>query len=117
MESNRSGIGTRLRVDVVEGGQRRSLYRWVGSGGSFGGNPLRQYVGLGSAERVTQLVVLWPKSGREQVFAEVPVNSIIRVTEGREQLEILALPPFKFAVEHPKRAKFAQVMLRMGIEE
>ena len=105
VESNRSGIGTQLRVDVVEGGQRRSLYRWVGSGGSFGGNPLRQYVGLGSAERVTQLVVFWPKSGKEQVFDEVPVNSIIRVTEGREQLEILALPSFKFAVEHPKRAE------------
>ncbi|MXX37344.1 MAG: CRTAC1 family protein, partial [Gemmatimonadetes bacterium] len=84
VESNRSGIGTQLRVDVVEGGQRRSLYRWVGSGGSFGGNPLRQYVGLGSAERVAQLVVFWPKSGREQVFAEVPVNAIIRVTEGRQ---------------------------------
>ncbi|MXY83530.1 MAG: CRTAC1 family protein [Gemmatimonadetes bacterium] len=105
VESNRSGIGTQLRVDVVEGGQRRSLYRWVGSGGSFGGNPLRQYVGLGSAERVAQLVVFWPKSGREQVFAEVPVNAIIRVTEGRQQLDILALPAFKFAVEHPKRAE------------
>ena len=105
VESNRSGIGTQLRVDVVEGGQKRSLYRWVGSGGSFGGNPLRQYVGLGSAERVAQLVVFWPKSGGEQVFDEVPVNAIIRVTEGRDQLEILALPAFKFEVEHPKRAE------------
>ncbi len=105
VESNRSGIGTQLRVDVVERGQRRSLYRWVGSGGSFGGNPLRQYVGLGSAERVAQLVVFWPKSGREQVFDEVPPNAIIRVTEGREQLEILALPSFKFAVKHPNRAE------------
>ena len=89
----------------MKGGQRRSLYRWVGSGGSFGGNPLRQYVGLGSAERVAQLVVFWPQSGREQVFAEVPVNAIIRVTEGREQLEILALPAFKFNVEHAERAE------------
>ena len=105
VESNRSGIGTQLRVDVVEGGQRRSLYRWVGSGGSFGGNPLRQYVGLGSAERVAQLVVFWPQSDREQVFDEVPSNAIIRVTEGRDQLEILALPAFKFDVEHPKRAE------------
>jgi hypothetical protein len=105
VESNRSGIGTQLRVDVVEGGQRRSLYRWVGSGGSFGGNPLRQYVGLGSAERVAQLVVFWPQSDREQVFDEVPVNAIIRVTEGRDQLEILALPAFKFDVGHSKRAE------------
>ena len=105
VESNRSGIGTQLRVDVVDRGQRRSLYRWVGSGGSFGSNPLRQYVGLGSAERVAQLVVFWPQSGSEQVFDEVPVNAIIRVTEGRDQLEILALPAFKFEVEHPKRAE------------
>ena len=105
VESNRSGIGTQLRVDVVDRGQRRSLYRWVGSGGSFGGNPLRQYVGLGSAERVVQLVVFWPQSGSEQVFDEVPVNAIIQVTEGRDQLEILALPAFKFEVEHPKRAE------------
>ena len=105
VESNRSGIGTQLRVDVVEGGQRRSLYRWVSSGGSFGGNPLRQYVGLGSAERVAQLVVFWQKSGEEQVFDEVPSNAIIRITEGREQLEILALPSFKFNVEQPKRAE------------
>ena len=90
---------------LVEGGQRRSLYRWVGSGGSFGGNPLRQYMGLASAKRVAQLVVFWPKSDKEQVFDNVPVNAIIRVTEGREQLEILALPSFKFAVEHPKRAE------------
>ena len=105
VESNRSGIGTQLRVDVVEGGQRRSLYRWVGSGGSFGGNPLRQYVGLGAAEKVAQLVVFWPQSGKEQVFDEVPSNAIIRITEGRDQLEILALPAFKFEFEHPKRAE------------
>ena len=93
--SNRSGIGARLRVDVMDGKQRRSLYRWVGSGGSFGGNPLRQYVGLGLAEQVTRLVVFWPQSGREQVFADVPINAIVRVTEGRDQLEILPLPPFE----------------------
>ena len=39
------------------------------------------------------------------VFAEVPLNAIIRITEGRDQLEILALPAFKFNVEHPKRAE------------
>ena len=103
--ANLNGLLGGLKIDAVEGGQRRSLYRWVGSGGSFGGNPLRQYMGLGSAERVAQLVVFWPQSGREQVFAEVPVNAIVRVTEGREQLEVLALPAFKFNVEHAKRAE------------
>ncbi|NIS03213.1 MAG: CRTAC1 family protein, partial [Gemmatimonadetes bacterium] len=44
--SNRSAIGARIRVDVTEDGTSRSIYRWVGSGGSFGGNPLRQEIGL-----------------------------------------------------------------------
>ena len=49
---------------------------------------------------MAQLAVFWPQSGEEQVFDEVPLNAIIRVIEGRDQLEILALPPFKFNVKN-----------------
>ena len=49
VRSNRSAIGARIRAVVVDedGGARRSVYRHVNSGGSFGGNPLRQTLGLG----------------------------------------------------------------------
>ena len=48
---NRAAIGARVRVDVVENGRRRSIYRTVNSGGSFGANPLRQHIGVGSRDR------------------------------------------------------------------
>ena len=83
--SNRSGLGIRLQVDVAAGFQEHSLYRWVGSGGSFGGNPLRQFWGLGRAEGVVRLVIYWPASDREQVFEDVPMDAIIRVTEGKDE--------------------------------
>src|SRR5205823_7652673 len=43
--TNRSAIGARVRVVVRDGGGTRSIARTVGSGGSFGANPLRQEIG------------------------------------------------------------------------
>ncbi len=94
--SNRSGIGVRLQIDIAVKNQTHSIYRWVGSGGSFGGNPLRQFIGLGLADKVTRLVVYWPTSDRQQIFAEIPINAIIQVTEGKESFERLTRPSFKF---------------------
>jgi len=82
MQSNRSGIGARIRVDVVEGGRPRSIYRWVNSGGSFGCNPLMQHIGLGSATKVARLEILWPRAeGAAQVFEDVPADTRIEVVE------------------------------------
>ena len=50
--SNRSAIGARIRRDITEHGARRSIYRQVSSGGSFGANPLRQMIGVGAATMV-----------------------------------------------------------------
>ena len=84
VESNRSGIGARIRVVLRDGeAGERSVYRWVNSGGSFGCNPLTQHVGLGDAERVLRLEVTWPRSGRTQAFADVPADRWVEVTEDR----------------------------------
>jgi hypothetical protein len=83
--SNRAAIGARLRVRVDTPGGERSIYRWVGSGGSFGASPLEQLVGLGDARAILDLVVHWP-SGKRQVFAEVPLDGFVVVTEGEESL-------------------------------
>ena len=87
-DSNRSAIGTRITAQFTSKGTRRTVYRWVNSGGSFGANPLRQTVGLESAERVDRLEVLWPKTGKTQVFEAVPVNRIIHVTEGQSKFTV-----------------------------
>ncbi|HVS66297.1 MAG TPA: CRTAC1 family protein [Thermoanaerobaculia bacterium] len=91
VRSNRSAIGARLRVDVLEGTRRRSIYRHVGSGGSFGGNPLRQTIGLGHAERIAELEVYWPTTDLTQRFDEVPMDVFLRVVEGEPELERVLL--------------------------
>jgi hypothetical protein len=97
VESNRFGVGSRIRVDLATAEGTRSIYRWVNSGGSFGCNPLRQMIGLGKADRIERLEVYWPKSDLTQTFAEAPINSIVRVTEGTEELTTTNLPPTEFA--------------------
>lgn len=87
VDSNRSAIGARLRAEISEAGQRRSVHRHVNSGGSFGCNPLRQTLGLGKASRVEVLEVTWPSSGAVQVFRNVPVDRVIRIVEGQDAWE------------------------------
>ena len=94
--SNRSGIGARIRADIIEDGNRRSIYRWVNSGGSFGANPLRQHLGLGSAESIQFLEIYWPTSDRTQMFEDVDVNQFIVVTEDQEKYATQTYRPLKF---------------------
>ncbi len=86
-KSNRSAFGARIRVDVTEDGKPRSIYRVVDNGGSFGGNPLRQHIGLGAAEKVDALEIYWPATKIRQRFAGLTVNQSIRVVEGAKAFE------------------------------
>ena len=91
-DSNRSAIGARIRADIVEGGVRRSVFRWVNSGGSFGANPLRQHVGLGEATRIERLEVQWPAGGSTQEFLGIEARQSILIREGSSEYEVLAYP-------------------------
>jgi len=92
VRSNRAGIGARIRADVIEDGARRSIYKHVDSGGSFGTNPLRQTVGLGKATRLERLEIYWPTSDTRQEFTDVPMDKIIRIVELEDRYETLDLP-------------------------
>ena len=96
MQSNRCAIGARIRVVVSEGGKERSVWRHVNSGGSFGCNPLRQTLGLGKADRIVRLEVLWPKTGLTQVFENVPMDSMVRMVEGKPGCEPIAVDRVPF---------------------
>ena len=98
VRSNRSAIGARIRVDVIENGALRSIYRHVNSGGTFGANPLRQTIGLGAAARVERLEVFWPTTGATQSFSDIGANQTIRIIEDEEsfttvELKTLTLRP------------------------
>jgi enediyne biosynthesis protein E4 len=76
--SNRSAIGTRVRV--VVGGH--SQIAEVMSGSSYySQNDLRLHFGLGMASMVDVVEVLWP-SGRKDSFNGVPANHLIKIQEG-----------------------------------
>lgn len=81
-QSNRSAIGARIKLEFQNEGEPRTVYRWVSSGSSFGGNPLRQEIGLGDAQKVDRMEVYWPMSDQLQSFTDLDVDQLIEVTEG-----------------------------------
>ncbi|MYH26902.1 MAG: CRTAC1 family protein [Holophagales bacterium] len=86
-ESNRSAIGARIRVDLVDpDGARRSVHGRVNGGGSFGGNPLRQTIGLGRPAAIERLTVYWPATDLSQTFAAVQPDRLYRLVEGQDEL-------------------------------
>ena len=91
-ESNRSAIAARIRVDLVEpDGSRRSVHRRVNGGGSFGGNPFRQTVGLGRPAAIERVAVYWPSTDVSQTFGNPEPDRLYRVVEGRDELEPVAV--------------------------
>jgi len=91
--SNRSALGARIHAEIIDGGERRSIYRWVGSGATFGGNPLEEHLGLGDATRVELLEIDWPTSGVHQSFRDVAGDRSIRIVEGSDRIEEVDRPP------------------------
>lgn len=90
--ANRSAIGSRVRIEA--GGQTR--YRWVGSGGSFGANPLRLEVGLGDADHVDAVEIQWAGSGLRQRLTHLPVNQHVQIEEGVTAPQRVPLHTFAF---------------------
>jgi len=76
--SNRNAIGARLKLDA--GG--RSQHRAVDGGSGFGCLPFEQHFGLAQIQRVDSLEIHWP-NGLTQRLGSLPVNSTIRIVEGR----------------------------------
>ncbi|MGZ0166711.1 MAG: CRTAC1 family protein [Planctomycetales bacterium] len=93
-QSNKSAIGARIHVTIIEQGKRRSIYRSVNSGGSFGCNPLRQNIGLGDAEKIESIEIYWPTSDLTQTFQNVPMDRAIQLVEGDEAYTTLPLKSF-----------------------
>lgn len=65
--ANRSAIGARVEVVAVDSsGRKRSVFRTVSNGSSYGSSPLELHVGLGDATRVQAVRVTWPDAARSQ---------------------------------------------------
>jgi hypothetical protein len=96
VKSNRAGIGARIEVTVQNGDVApRKIYRTVGSGGSFGANPIEQHIGLGKDAKIEALEVWWPASNSRQRLHNVQKNQFIEVTEFATQYKTLARKSFQ----------------------
>jgi hypothetical protein len=77
-ESNRDGIGARIRATVAG----RSQIREIKAGSSYlGQNDRRAHFGVGAAREIERLEVRWP-SGHRDVLEHVAANAILTITEG-----------------------------------
>ncbi|MCY4223588.1 MAG: CRTAC1 family protein [Bacteroidetes bacterium] len=86
--SNRDAIGAKVTVMT----DTRTIYRVVGSQGSFGSSPLRLEIGLGESESIDELMVEWPNRLRTvDRFSNVPIRQLIRIREGTSTFETVNL--------------------------
>jgi hypothetical protein len=95
--SNKAAIGAKIKVSFRENGVLRSVYRDLNSGGSFGSNPLRQHIGIGTASGIESIEIKWPVTGLTQVFKNPPVNTNIKIKEGNAGLSTYSLARIDFA--------------------
>lgn len=81
--ANRFGIGSRVRVRVVDAdGSERTIHHLVGSGGSFGGNSVQTELGLGAATVIKTVEIDWAGSGLRQTFQGLAIDRVHRLVEG-----------------------------------
>jgi hypothetical protein len=105
-KSNRSAIGARIAVTVVNAGQgRRTVYRTVGSGGSFGDSPLQQHIGLGKSASIESIEISWPASKTSQKFTNVKPNQFLEIKESAASPTKLERPSFRLGVPARSAAK------------
>jgi len=94
--TNRDGVGARVEIHLSTPQGERVLHRAVGCVSSFGGSPHRLEIGLGDAQRITRIVVRWPRSAEPQVFQGVPLDAWLEITEGSSELICRELATFTF---------------------
>ena len=102
VRTNRRAIGARLKVAVESASGPRFLYRTVGSGGSFGGAPLRQEIGLGDARAVTWVEVFWPASGETQRVDGLQPRRRYLIREGTREASERAWPASTHVAKTPR---------------
>ena len=91
-DANRAGMGARIAVTVDGAEGRREIHRLAGTGGMFGGNPLRQEIGLGAAERILSVEIRWPGSGTVDRLEDVEPDRAYRIVEGTGAAEPIERP-------------------------
>jgi hypothetical protein len=93
---NRSAIGSKIKVTFRENGKRRTVYRELNSGGSFGSSPLRREIGIGQATLIDEIAITWAKTNKTQIFNNIKPNQLLKIRENSAKIEVLSLKKLNF---------------------
>lgn len=95
-KANNAAIGSHIKLTFTENGVKRSVYKDVNSGGSFGSSPLRQEIGIGQAKMIDEIEIKWAGSSAVQYFKNVAPNQFLNITEGNAQYKTTQLTKLIF---------------------
>jgi hypothetical protein len=118
--SNRSAIGTKVRVLATVHGKRLWQLREITGGGGWNSVPLLAHFGLGDATNIEMMRIEWP-SGTVQEFHNQQVNQSLLITEpprllsnataGRAQFSLRSWSGFQYEIDHsPNLAQWSHLM-------
>ena len=96
VKANRAAIGSRIKVTFTENCVKRSVYKDVNSGGSFGSSPLRQEIGIGQAKSIDEIEIRWAGSQTVQRFKNIAPNRFLHLTEGDDHFDEIHLAKLTF---------------------
>jgi hypothetical protein len=96
VKANKAAIGSHIKLTFTENGVKRSVYKDVNSGGSFGSNPLRQEIGIGQAKVIDDVEINWAGSHTIQHFKNVSPGQFLEITEGINAPRVIHLKQLTF---------------------
>ncbi|HEY4194060.1 MAG TPA: CRTAC1 family protein [Mucilaginibacter sp.] len=99
VKANKAAIGSHIKVTFTENGVKRSVYKDVNSGGSFGSSPLRQEIGIGQAKLIDEIEIKWAGSQTVQRFNNMMPNQFLHITEGLDKIDIMHLKKLAFKMK------------------
>jgi len=102
VQTNRPAFGARICITEKGSSGKRRIYRTVGYGSSFGGNPWQQHIGLGKSAAIQEIEVTWPTSGKTERFVNVKVDRRYHLREGDGRLVPITRKSFVISADHMK---------------
>lgn len=110
VKCNKAAIGSRIKLSFIDNGIKRSIYKDINSGGSFGSSPIKLEIGLGAADVVDELEITWAGSNTVQRFHNLKAMQFYHLKEGNNEAKLIKLKRLNFN----RRSKM-QMMIMQGV--
>jgi tetratricopeptide (TPR) repeat protein len=96
VQTNKSAIGSRIKLTFTENGKTRTVYQHVNSGGSFGSSTFIRHIGIGKATVIDEIEITWSGTNMKQVFKNIKPNQTLKIIEGNNKFQIIKLKKLEF---------------------